>query len=359
MGNKFTSLSLGIIFSLSCLTGKVIAMKDMEDNTLVGGGVINEQNLGELQHCEHNDGKQLEPPGKGDKKLILTCIEHYNEKDALDCLQKLFENKQSEGAESLYSKEKNTKGVGDFRLDQPAKITTENKSPINKKGKKNKTNKYKNKRNKNFDDFDDTSTENSSTSDDSSFDETVSNEKGDVLVIINVQKKSDTYCEVIVKRDVLKYFGMLSNKNNESDSGLRSAINTIIYDTEQMWKEKCKGGRNPSKKIMESLRDNVNQCFDSLNGQQMMKLNAKLSKSPEAKTSWDNFRDETKKIDVKQAWNDLKTNLSNLLNVEDSRNEDNIDNEKLDLDNENKLIELDKRDEELKKKIEEINKSIS
>lgn len=331
MGNKFTSLSLGIVFSLSCLTGKAVAMEDRDDNMIVGGEVINEQNLGKLLICEHNDGTQLTRPGSGEKNFILKSIEHYNEKDAWDCLQKLFENKQSGDKETLYSKEKHTKDIGDFRLDQPAKITTENKSPINTKDKKIKTNKYKNKRNKNFNNFDDASIGSSSTSDNSSFDEIVSNEKGDVVVIINVQKKSDTYCEVVVRRNVLKYFGMLSNKPKDPDSVLREAVNRVMNDADTHLSELCSDGRPLSKKNLETWKKGVmDEGFDQLNKKLRNELDAKLSKSQDAKAAWNNFRDESNKEKIRPTWNNLKTKLSNLLNnVEDNKNEDDIDDEKL------------------------------
>ena len=65
--------------------------------------------------------------------------------------------------------------------------------------------------------FDEASNDSFSTDSNSSFEED-SNKKGDAIVIINVQKGSDTYCEVVVKRSVLAYFDILPNQNNKFDS---------------------------------------------------------------------------------------------------------------------------------------------
>ena len=330
MKNKFTSLSLGIIFSLSCLTGQVIAMEDIHDDSIIESEVINEQNLEQLLCREHNEGKKLTTPNDKEKSGVNDIIPKYTKDDALDCLQKLKDNVVSKDKETLYSI---NKYEYNFRLDQSSSVTTENQSS-DEKDKKSKTSKYKNKRNKKISQFDDTSSGGSTADDDNSFDEQESNKKGDAIVKINVQKGKDTYCEVIVKRDVLKYFGMLSNKAINPDSVLRETVNKIVDDANTKLLDLCKGGRTPGGKKLNEWKNDVTNSFDELGKILNNELNEKLSTSPEAQTSWNDFwnsdfQKKDKRMNVRKIWDDLKTKLSNLLKVEDNKNENNIDQGKL------------------------------
>ena len=320
MKNKLTSLCLSIIFSLSCLTGQTVAMEDREEESIISDEVIIEKNLGELHCCKHNDGEQLTVPENKEKADIKRVINLYETKDALDGLKKLVDNKVSTGTETLYSKS-NCKELRDcnFRLDQPAKVTTESQSKMSEKGKKIKNSKYKNKRNKKFSKFDDASTDSSSTDSNSSFEED-SNKKGDAIVIINVQKGSDTYCEVVVKRSVLAYFDILPNQNNKFDS--KSEIEQTIKNIDDEYTKLLSNQKQLSVNQTVSWQNHIYEQFEKVKEQLSQDAKDSLDKLKKIKVSSYN------KTTVCKNWKDLKEKLLSVENDEDKNNET-IDENKL------------------------------
>ena len=206
---KFVSLSLSLLFSLPCLAFNVSAMDNV--NYDIGETCSFENQHNEVLHCHFHTDKGLTKPENKEKKPIIDKIDLYKNKDALDCLRKLQENKQSSGTETICE----PNGKNPFRLDQPSKISgddtrNENKHDKTNNTKKNKKNKYRNSISSNSS-TDSSSGESMSRKSSISLDE---QSQKNVVVIINVQKQSNTYSEVIVDRSVLKYFDIPLDLNN-------------------------------------------------------------------------------------------------------------------------------------------------